>query len=150
MQIVCEKTNVFYPLLADIYYPSVEQGAYGNVSKVWMIDATIACSFATPSSKSKQDLTPNPNITLNSILVGRTKSDIRISSRQAANAITNVIISNIRDTAGNPIYLETSGPRAGKSTIFEIATNEPILGPFGKVEYYKVVIRRSENQGVDV
>ena len=150
MKIVCEKTNVFYPLLADIYYPSVEQGAYGNVSKVWMIDATIACSFAPPSTKTKQDVVPNANITIDSFLFGRTKNDIRISSRQAANAITNVIITNIRDASGNPVYVETAGPRAGKSTIFEIATNEPIVGAFGKVEYYKVIIRRSENQGVDV
>lgn len=150
MSIVCEKTDVFYPLLADIYYPLVEQGAYGNVSKQWMLDATIACSFTSPSSKTKQDVVPNPNITINNFLIGRTRSDIRISSREAANSITNVIITNIRDTSGNTIYLETAGARAGKSTIFEIATNEPIVGAFGKVEYYKVIIRRSENQGVDV
>ena len=150
MEIVCEKTNVFYPLLADIYYPDVEQGAYGNVSKIWMIDATIACAFAPAGRKYMQEVQPNVNITQDSSLVGRTKSDIRVSSRQAANSITNIIITNLRDTAGNLIYLETSGPRAGKATIFEIATTEPIVGPFGKVEYHKVVIRRSENQGVDV
>jgi hypothetical protein len=150
MEIVCETTNVFYPLLADIYYPSVEQGAYGNVSKVWMLDATLACFFGPAGRKYMQEVKPNVQITQNSSLVGRTRSDIRISSRAAASAITNIIITNIRDTSGTPVYVETAGPRAGKSTIFEIATNDPIVGPFGKIEYYKVVIRRSENQGVDV
>lgn len=150
MELVCEKTDVFYPILADVYYPLVEQGAYGNVSKQWMLDATIACAFYPPSTKSKQELIPNKAIILDTILIGRTRSDIRISSRQAANSITNVILTNLRDASGNLIYLETSGPRANKPTIFEIATNEPIVGVFGKVEYYKVVLRRSENQGVEI
>jgi hypothetical protein len=150
MQIVCESTNVFYPLLADIYYPIVEQGPYGNVAKQWMLDATIACSFAPAGRKYMQEVKPNVHMTIDNSLVGRTKSDIRISSTAAANSITNIIITNLRDSNGNAIYLETSGPRTGKSTIFEIATNDPIVGAFGKIEYYKVVIRRSENQGVDV
>jgi hypothetical protein len=115
-----------------------------------MLDATIACFFSSPSTKTKEELKPNVHITLDNILIGRTRNDIRISSLAAANSITNVIVTNIRDNSGTPIYVETSGPRVGKSTIFEIATNEPIVGAFGKVEYYKVLVRRSENQGVDV
>lgn len=147
---ICETTNVFYPLLADIYYPTVEQSAYGDVRKTWMLDATIACSFNAPSSKTKEELVPNKAIVFDTVLIGRTKRDIRFSTRDAANATTNVLVTDIRDSNGNLIYLETAGARAGKSTIFEIATNEPIVGPFGKVEYYKVILKRSENQGVEI
>jgi hypothetical protein len=73
-----------------------------------------------------------------------------MSSLEAKNSITNVIVTNIRDQNGSEIYLETSGPRSGKSTIFEIATQDPFVGPFGSTEYYKLIIRRSENQAVDV
>ena len=38
----------------------------------------------------------------------------------------------------------------GKSTIFEVATNDPFVGPMGNVEYYKLVIRRSQNQAGDL
>jgi hypothetical protein len=148
---VCEAPDTFYPLIADIYYPIIEQGAYGDVQRQWMLDATIACFFAPASRKAKQDVEPQRvNITIDNSLVGRTRNDIRFTSLQAANSMTNIIITNIRDRHGVPIYVETSGPRAGKSTLFEIATNEPIVGAFGKVEYYKVVIRRSENQAVTV
>jgi hypothetical protein len=34
--------------------------------------------------------------------------------------------------------------------LFEIATYEPFVGPFGVVESYNVIIRRSENQTGDV
>lgn len=143
-------TDFIYPLLADIYHPIVEQGPYGNVSKQWILDKTIACSFASAGSASEEELKPNVNIVQKTLLVGRTKTDIRISKENEAFALTNVVISNIRDANCNEIYIESSGPRAGKSTIFEIATQEPIVGAFGGVEYYKLVIRRSENQAVDL
>jgi hypothetical protein len=84
------------------------------------------------------------------VLLGRAKTDIRISSLDSPNSITNVILTNIRDKNCNHIYVETSGTRAGKSTIFEVATQEPYVGPFGGIEYYNLVIRRSENQAVDI
>jgi hypothetical protein len=62
------------------------------------------------------------------------------------NAITNILVTNIRDAQDNPIYRETAGPRSGRSTIYEIAALEPIVGPFGNVEYYQMVFRKTENQ----
>ncbi len=146
----CETTDFIYPLLADVYYPIVEQSAYGNVKKQWILDKTIACNFSSAGTADKEEVKPNVNITKDVLLLGRAKSDIRISSLDANNAITNVVISNIRDASGNEIYIETSGTRSGKSTIFEIASQEPIIGPFGSVEYYKLIVRRSENQAVDL
>lgn len=148
---VCETTNYVYPLLADVFYPVIEQGAYGNVSKEWTLDSVIPCAFGPLSTKGKKDVLPQDvNIKIDQVLVGRTKKDIRISSELSPNSVTNVIITNIRDVNGNHIYVETAGPRVGLSTIFEIATIEPIVGAFGKVEYYKVVIRRSDNQAETV
>jgi hypothetical protein len=135
---------------ADIFHPIVEQGAYGNIKKQWILDRTVACNLTPAGSAFGEDVKPNVNITQELLLMGRTRTDVRISMQDAQNSITNVIITNIKDRLGNPVYVETSGPRAGKSTIFEIATNEPYLGPFGSVEHYNLVIRRSENQGVDL
>lgn len=145
-----DKTDFMFPMEADVYHPIVEQGALGNVKKTWVLDRTIGCSLTPAGSAFKEEVKPNVNITQEGLLLGRVREDIRISARESNNAITNVIITNIRDKNCNPIYVETSGPRAGKSTIFEVATNEPFLGPFGSVEYYKLVIRRSENQAADV
>lgn len=146
----CNSTDFMFPMCADVFYPDVTQGAYGNVKKMWMFDKSIACNFASPSSAMSEDVKPNPNITKEMMLVGRVKQDIRVNHRESANSITNVVVSNIKDAHGNEIYVETSGVRKGKSTIFEIAGQEPFVGPFGSIEYYKVTLRRSENQGVDV
>jgi hypothetical protein len=146
----CETTDFTYPLLADIYYPVIEQMAYGNLSKQWVLDKTVACYFSAVGTAGKEEIKPNVNITTEVLLVGRTRKDVRLSKQDSMNAMTNIIISNIRDASGNSVYLETSGPRSGKATIFEVASQEPTLGPFGSVEYYKLVIRRSENQAVDI
>lgn len=147
---ICEATDYIFPMQADIYHPIIEQGTYGNVKKAWVLDRTIACNFASQGSALKEEIKPNVNITQQTILVGRVKTDIRISSADARNAVTNVLVTNIKDPNCNEIYIETAGPRSGKSTIFEIASQEPYIGPFGNVEYYKVTIRRAENQAVDV
>jgi len=146
----CESTSFIFPLLADIYYPIVEQTALGSIKKQWIHDKSLSCSLTPAGSAFGEDVKPNVSITKELLLLGRFRSDIRLSSSDSRNAITNILVTNIRDTNGNQIYTETSGPRSGKSTLFEVATNEPFINPFGSVEYYKIVLRRSENQGTDV
>lgn len=147
---ICEEPDFIFPMQADIYYPVVEQGTYGNVKKNWILDKTVAANFNAVGSAGNEEVRPNVNITQRSSLIGRVKTDLRISSLETPHSITNIILTNIRDKNCNEIYIETSGPRSGKSTIFEIATQEPFVGPFGGIEYYNLVIRRSENQAVDV
>jgi len=145
----CEDTDFMYPMKADVYYPIVEQGAYGNVQKTWVFNKTVICNFSK-IKRTEEEVKPNVNITLKQTLVGRTKMDIRVSQEDNADSITNVVITNIRTTADVPLYIETSGLRAGKSTIYEIESQSPIIGPFGDPEYYALTIRRSENQASDI
>ena len=146
----CESTDFLFPMLADIYYPLVEQGAYGNVKRNWVLDKSIACQLNKAGTANKQDIRPEVKLLQDSSLVGRVRTDIRISSDLEKNALTNILLTNVRDKHGNVVYLETSGPRSGQPTIFEFVTFEPLVGPFGHIEYYQVVIKRSENQGTDL
>jgi hypothetical protein len=145
----CEDTDFMYPMKADVYYPIVEQGAYGNVQKTWVFNKTIICNFSKDGTVD-EEVKPNVNITLKKVLMGRTKKDIRFSQENNADAITNVVITNIRTRTDVPLYIETSGVRAGKSTIYEIESQSPIIGPFGDPDYYALAIRRSENQASDI
>jgi hypothetical protein len=144
-----ESASFIYPLLADVFYPIVDQGGYGNLKKQWVLDRVIACAFNPAGRKFKQDVQPDVSIQIDNSLVGRTKNDLTQSSNDYYS-MTNIILTNIRDSNGNIVYNESAGSRKGKATIFEVASVNPIVGPFGSVEYYKIVIRRSENQGADV
>jgi hypothetical protein len=146
----CEANDFMFPMLAEIYYPKSEQTAFGNVTKQWNLDRKIACSFTPAGTAFKEEVVANIDLKQDALLIGRSRSDLRFSSLSQGHALTDIVITNITDTSGNELYVETAGPRSGKSTIFEIATIQPFSGPFGKVEYYKVIIRRSENQGTSV
>ena len=147
---ICETTDFTYPLLADIYYPIVEVGGYGNLKKQWVLDKTVACFFNVGGSKFKEDVGTEANINIDTALIGRLRNNPAISSTESLYSTTNIIVTNIRGNDGILIHNETSGPRSGNATLFEIATLVPIVGPFGKTEYYKVILRRSENQAVDL
>jgi hypothetical protein len=147
---ICESTDFIFPLLADIYYPITETGAYGNIKKQWILDRTVACAFSPAGVKSKKDVNAESIINIDNSITGRVKTNLTQSGTSSLYSITNVIITNIRDSSGNLIYSESAGPRMGHSTIFELATSSPIVGPFGEVEYYRVLLRRSENQAVDL
>jgi hypothetical protein len=146
----CGSKDPLYPMQADIFYPEVTQGAYGNVSKEWQRDRTIVCSLGPAGSRFKEELTPNIDISIESLLIGRFKEDIRFSRDYNGKALTNIVISNIKDRNCQQLYMESAGVRKNQPTIFEVATVTPHVGPFGKVEYYRVILRRSENQGVEV
>ena len=147
---ICETTDFAYPLLADVYYPIVDVGAYGNVKKQWVLDRTIACYFSSGGLKNKKDVNAEANINIDNLISGRVKNDLTQSNDESLYSITNIIVTNIRDINGNSIYTESAGTRSGKSTLFEIATLNPIQGPFGSTDHYKVLLRRSENQAVDL
>ena len=147
----CESSLDFlFPLQVDVYYPIVSQDGYGNVARQWVFDRTISCYFATPTSKTKEENLPELKIITDSVLVGRVKSELTKTSRGENNSVTNILLANIRDKDENVIYNESAGPRSGLSTIFEVATFVPSVGPFGGTEFYKVVLRRSENQAADL
>lgn len=143
-------TSALYPMTAEIYYPLVDQNAYGQVTKRWVLDRTVVCFFGPASAGAKEDLVANANITFDNVLLGRVPEDLTQSTRNSVNSFTNIVITNIKDSYGNIVYNESSGPRAGKATVYEIASFTPIVGAFRKTEYFKTVIRRSENQAVDL
>jgi len=148
--VICEPTDFMFPMQADIFYPIVDQGAYGSVSKQWMLDKVAVGNFTPAGAALKEEVSPKIAVTKDVLLTCRIKSDIRISTRESNNAITNILVTNIRNKNGTELYIETAGPRINKSTLFEVATQEPHIGPFGDIEYYNLILRRSENQGVDL
>lgn len=144
----CETTELMFPMKADIYFPIIAQGDYGQPKKDWVYDRTIICNATPVGGAGTEDIKPESFLQYDNKLIARTKNDPRISSQNSTNAVTNILITNIRQANDYVIYKETAGARAGRGTIYEVATVEPFVGPFGSVEYYKMLWRRTENQTV--
>ncbi len=144
----CEATDFIYPMKADIYYPIITQNNYGQANKEWVFDRTIVCNATTVGGAGDVELKPDVFLQYDGKLVARSKSDIRVSSNMTDNAISNILITNIRSASDITLYRETAGPRSGRGTIYEVGTLEPFIGPFGEIEYYKMLWRRTENQTV--
>lgn len=145
---LCDTNDFMYPLRADVYYPIISQNAYGQPNKQWVFDRTFTCYAEPATSGGTENINTEPFLQYEDKLIARSKTDIRVSSSDDNNAITNILITNIRSTGDEVLYKETAGPRNNKGTIFEVATIQPFVGPFGSIEYYKMVWRRTENQSV--
>lgn len=141
--------DFLYPMKADIYYPIITQNDYGQPNKNWVFDRTVACNATPVGGAGTEEIKPEVFLQYKDKLVARSKSDLRISASNQLNAETNILITNVRSANDLLIYKETAGPRAGKGTIYEVGTLEPFIGPFGDIEYYKMLWRRSENQDVN-
>ncbi len=148
MNSTCEDTDFMYPMKADLYFPIITQNSYGQVSKDWVFDRSITVNATPIVKQATEEITPNTYLSIDGLLSARVKNDPRLSSQNSNNAITNILITNVRDSNDNIIYRETAGPRSGRGTIYEVATVEPFIGPFGNIEHFRMVLRRTENQAV--
>lgn len=145
---ICDNPDFLYPMKADIYYAVIKQNTYGQPQSTWIFDRTITCSATPVGGAGKEELRPEVFLQNDGKLIARTKTDPRVSSHENNYAMTNILVTNIRNAQDNIIYKETAGPRSGRATIYEFGTVEPFTGPFGDIEYYKILWRRTESQAV--
>lgn len=144
----CDTTDFMYPMLADVYYALITQNEYGKAVKDWVFDKTITCNAQPITKRTQEEMTPAVFLQSEGKLLARTRTDIRTSSQEKNNNLTNILITNVRLPGDSLVYRETAGPRSGRGTIFEVATMEPFVGGLQTIEYYYMMWRRSENQTV--
>ena len=95
IEVCCTGTDAFYPMKADIYYPIITQNSYGQPSKEWVYDRTVACNATTVGGTGTEELKPEVFLQYKDKLVARSKIDLRISSNDASNAISNILVKSV-------------------------------------------------------
>jgi hypothetical protein len=144
-------SNFLFPLQCDIYYPQESQDEYGAINKKWDFDLTMNCSFHSVTDKSSTKNFSEDSerfYKLDTLLYGRMQKDPRQSSTGLYVPLSNILITNIKNSGcdDGTIFVETDGDYVGDPTIFEIKTCQPYIGPMGNVEYYKMLVARSDIQ----
>jgi hypothetical protein len=121
-----------------VYYASQAQDGYGKITRAWTLDRTERGTVKSVTS----NYTVSQQNVLRGDLKGHTEEDLRIDSNGNLFALTEILV-----TITNPaVYIETVGPRKGLTTMYEVHQSTPVVGPFGEVLHFDVILTRSIDQ----
>ena len=143
--------SMLFPMVCDVYYAFESQDKYGKIVKTWNMDNTIKCSFYTLNDMSNNDnfdFDDKKFYRLETMLVGRTAEDIRKNSEGMLYPVSHILITNIRAACCNDelFFYETNGGSDPVPTVYEVKSIQPYIGPFNKIEYFKIQLERSDTQ----
>lgn len=125
----------------DIYRQLDKQDVNsGALVKEWVYYKTVDCSAKGVISNSSSTRT-------NSIQSFGTKYNYEeiLQVRTSGRLTFREKVTNIRDSKGNPIWVELNYP-SDTPTVFEVIGSTPVTDGFGNIVAYNSVIKRSENQ----
>lgn len=136
--------DLFYPMTADIYYATQEQNDFGEITSTWNRDRSVRCSAIkeNPNSRTPTFISPTTNLEYDIVINFRTNEDIQISSDNEDYKVTNILITNIKDSSGNVIWKEDRE----NPTVFEIRAIEPMMDVSSNIMGYRIHCVRRETQ----
>jgi hypothetical protein len=136
--------DLYYPMTADVYYSVQDENDFGELKRTWVKDRTIKCSAIKerPDSKIRPTLTVESTVHYDFRINMRCKSNVQMSSDETAFPITEILISNFRDSLGNQVWFE----QREKPTNFEVSTIEPMFDDLHNVAGYRTLLIRSQRQ----
>jgi len=124
----------------------VGQNEFGEAEKVWQRDRTeLESYFNVMGTVNLQDLKADTSFEYKKRLNGRFRfpSDPRVDFENNSHPISSILVTNIIDkNSGQQLHLdENSNP-----IIFDVMSVDPFINPFGKIEYYKILLERADDQ----
>jgi hypothetical protein len=136
--------NLYYPMTADIYYAQSSQSEFGEFEKTWQKDRTVFCSAIKerPDSKIRPALETEKFLQYDFRINMRTNEDIQRGSDDNFYPITDVLVRNIKDPAGNLVWEEYYN----ENTSFEIQAAEPMFNEMHILSGYRILLVRSDRQ----
>lgn len=146
--------SVLYPMTADVYYAVESQSEYGNMTRTWQFDRTVKCSAisAVTGDLDSELKVKDKMLLFDSSIYFRTNEDIRRKSNGKYFPINAVAITNIKDAAGEPAWINTENLKTEAGTIktkYEVKTVVPSFDMFHNIGMYRVYLTRSAMQKWD-
>ena len=143
---------MFFPMLADVYYPVKVQKPSGAMEANWEFDQSVPCELKTGSfNTSKQNAlqTFDDLFALPMLVYGRFDRDIQILQDESSVPFSELRITNIRtrtcDDTGLVLFNENiDGGMV--PTVYEVHSLSPFINPWGVAEHFKTQLVRSDDQ----
>lgn len=130
-----------FSMKLDVYVQEdYQEQNTGAIKKSWVYQRTVPC-FAKGIITNSVGSRGGDNQTITGKYVDKQTIEIRTESRLTYREK----VSNVRDSANNPIWIELNYPN-DTPTVFEIASSTPITDPFGTLMAYNSIAKRSESQ----
>lgn len=135
--------SVLYADELRVYYSTQTQNLmYGTIERSWTLDRVERGTFRQANTQMYGVSEINA---WNDTLVGQAEEDLRIDSLGNLHAPSEVLVTFL-----SPHYIDTSGPRRGLATTYELRASSPVEGPFGEVLHFDVQLVRSSNQDIEL
>ncbi len=148
-------TDLLFPMTAEIYYAQTSQQDYGNISKNWVFNRSVNCSMISDLSNksfSGELKTKGGDFIYESNAFFRTPEDLRKDSSGTYHPITAIAITNIKDPAGNDVWINgqnlTNSAGAIK-TKYELKTIIPTFDYNHNLRHFRIFISKSQIQRWD-
>jgi len=139
--------STLYNTFANVYYSVQDQNAFGSIDREWIFDKEIMCSVISANSLSNSKaLTPDVFMKYEDILLFRTPVDITRRSNDLPYTITEILITNIRNKSGDVLFSENLQDGKCVGTVYEVTSIAPVFDAFDKIDHYKIILARSDNQ----
>jgi hypothetical protein len=137
--------DIFYPMSAEIFYAETKQDDFGTMKRTWVFDRVVPCSAISAMS----DKTLNSELKstssffqYNSDIAFRTSEDLQRKKGKTYFPITEILITNIKDSNGQYVWTEWEDVR----TQYEVQSFVPSYNSFHAVHFYRGYLTRSTKQ----
>lgn len=126
-----------------VYYSTQTQDlVYGTIVRSWTLDRVERGSVKQARTRMYDVAQQN---SWDDVWVGQTEEDLRIDSDGVLHAPSEVLVTFLV-----PQLIETSGPRKGLASTYELRASTPVEGPFGEVLHFDVQLVRSSDQNIEL
>ena len=137
--------DILYPMTAEIFYAETRQNDFGTMERTWVFNRTVKCSAVSAMA----DKTLNSELKsttaffqYNSDIAFRTSDNIQRKKGGTLYPITEVLVTNIKDSEGKVVWTE----REDFYTQYEIQSFVPSYDAFHAVDFYRGYLTRSTRQ----
>lgn len=138
--------DILYPMTAELYYADTKQDELGTMKKSWVYDRTIKCStisqMADKTTLTGESSNAKSMFELNSDAILRTNENIQKKKNGTFYPITEILITDIKDSNGDYVWEDVLGKRVQ----FEIKTFVSGYGENHSVQFYRAYLARSKKQ----
>ena len=149
---ILDCSNFLYSMELDIAYCTTQQSNLGKMEKSWKYDQTLVGYVNVMGTVNLQNEVADREFVYKKRLNGRTLVDPRKDSHGKYHSISDILILDVRDTGtGESLHLNDFGPDGeGLPIIFDVMSVDPFVNPWNEIEYYKILLNRSDNQHLDL